>query len=143
MSVFQQFIIRSTSNHISSLLKILFNKYGYHFSFHQSMLKEFTIISTPDLCFILFMDVWWKRHDFQFRLFTSEDISQIFPDIGFTILVQNNESNYFFLSLFFISNRVPTKPKVKSWNVACAGACTLGRMQSPLLIIFLCLKLTF
>jgi len=46
----------------------------------------------------------------------------------------------FFLSFFFISNRVPTKPRVKSWNVA----CTLGRMQSPLLIIiFLCLQLTF
>ena len=45
-----------------------------------------------------------------------------------------------FLSFFFISNRVTTKPRVKSSNVA----CTLGRMQSPLLIIiFLCLKLTF
>ena len=85
-----QFILCSTSNHISSLLTNLFNKYGYHFSFHRSMMKEFTIISTPDLCFILFMDVWSKRHDFQFRLFTSEDISQIFPDIRFTILVQNN-----------------------------------------------------
>ena len=58
LSVFQQFILRSTSNHISSLLTNLFNKYGYHFSFHRSMMKEFTIISTPDLCFILFTDVW-------------------------------------------------------------------------------------
>jgi len=62
-----QFILRSTSNHISSLLTILFNKYGYHFSFHRSMMKEFTILSTPDLCFILFTDVWWKIHDFQFQ----------------------------------------------------------------------------
>ena len=50
-----------------SLLTNLFNKYGYHFSFHRSMMKEFTIISTPDLCFILFTDVWWKIHDFQFQ----------------------------------------------------------------------------
>ena len=62
-----QFILCSTSNHISSLLTNLFNKYGYHFSFHRSMMKEFTILSTPDLCFILFTDVWWKIHDFQFQ----------------------------------------------------------------------------
>ena len=49
-------------------------------------------------------------------------------------------SQLLFSFFFFISNRVPTKPRVKSWNVA----CTLGRMQSPLLIIiFLCLQLTF
>ena len=43
-----------------SLLTNLFNKFenGYHFSFHRSMMKEFTIISTPDLCSILFTDVW-------------------------------------------------------------------------------------
>ena len=63
---FQQFILRSTSNHISSLLTNLFNKYGYHCSFRRSMMKGFTVISTPHLCFILFMDVWWKIHDFQF-----------------------------------------------------------------------------
>ena len=45
-----------------------------------------------------------------------------------------------FCTFFFISNRVTTKSRGKSLNVA----CTLGHMQSPLLIIiFLCLKLTF
>ena len=41
----------------------LFNAYGYHFSFHRSMMKEFTTVSNPD---------------FQFHLLTY-DISQIVP----------------------------------------------------------------
>ena len=125
LSVFQQFILRPISNHISSLLKILFNKYGYHFSFHRSMMKEFTIISTPDLCFILFTDVWWKKHDFQFQ---PVHIRRYFSNIS-RHWIHNSFSEQLvklFLSFFFISNRVPTKAIVKSWNVA----CTIGRMQS-------------
>ena len=44
------------------------------------------------------------------------------------------------LFLFSFPTRVTTKPRVKSSNVA----CTLGRMQSPLLLVyFLYLKRTF
>ena len=92
----------------------LFNKYGYHLSFHRSMMKEFMIISTPDLCCISFYSpMYGERYmTSSSRLFTSEDISQIFPDIG-----HNSSSEQLvklFHSFFFISNRVPTKPRVKS-----------------------------
>ena len=112
---FQQFIFRSTSNQLAAWL---FNKNGYNFSFHRSMMKEFTIVSNPD---------------FQFQLLTFNNISQIFrvetPDNGCTIILLPRTINRTVLS-FFISKRVTTKPRVKSLNVA----CTLGRMQSPLLI---------
>ena len=67
----------------------LFNKYGYHFSFHRSMMKEFTIISTPDLrCVSFDSPMYGERYmTSSSRLFTFEDISQIFPDTGFTILL--------------------------------------------------------
>ena len=67
LSVFQKFILHLTSKHIPSLFKNLFNKYGYHFSFYQSMMKEFMIISMPGLSFILYTDEWYKIHDFQFQ----------------------------------------------------------------------------
>ena len=142
LSVFQQFILRLTSNHISSFLTnyYLFNKYRYHFSFHRSMMKEFMIISTSGLCFILFTDVWWKIHDFQFQ---AVHIQRYFSNISRHWIHDSfsEQSVKLFLSFFlFHFNRVTTKLRGKSSNVA----CTLGRMQSPLLIIiFLCLKLTF
>ena len=40
-----------------------FNTYGYYFSFHRCMMKESTIVSSPD---------------FQFQLLTFNDISQVF-----------------------------------------------------------------
>ena len=104
LSVFQQFILRSTSNHISSLLKKLFNKYGYHFSFHRSMMKEFTIMSTPDLHRISFYSpVYGKIHDFQFQ---AVHIRRYFSNISRHWIhnsssSQNNQSNYFFLSISF------------------------------------------
>ena len=54
---FQQFTFRSTSNQLAA------STHGYYFSFHRCMMKESTIVSSPD---------------FQFQLLTFNDISQIF-----------------------------------------------------------------
>ena len=120
----------------------LFSKYGYHFSFHRSLMKEFTIISTPDLrCVSCYSPMYGERYmTSSSRLFTFKDISQIFPDTGFTILCFPRTISRTISFFLFHFQQGYKKPRVKSSNVA----CTLGRMQSPLLIIiFLCLKLTF
>ena len=116
---FQQFIFCSTSNQLAASL---FNTYGYHFSFHRCMMKELTIVSNPDFQFQLlhstinFADISSGNSRYQMDNYYSP---------------QNNKSNCF--SFFLVHfQRVTTKPRVKSLNVA----CTLGRMQSPLLVIF-------
>ena len=56
------------------------------------------------------------------RLFTPEDISQTFPDIGFTTLFQNNQSNYFFLS-FFLFHFQQGSNKTQSKELKCCMYC--------------------